>query len=44
MIEVEGDDRVGGSHSVSNLEGALGVFDGLYKPGYLDELRSEERA
>jgi hypothetical protein len=23
---------------------ALGVFDGLYEPGYLDRLRAEERA
>jgi hypothetical protein len=40
----EGEDRVGESHPAPNLEGALGVFAGLYKPGHLDELRAEERA
>jgi hypothetical protein len=44
MIEVEKEDRVGGPHPVSNIEGALGAFNGLYEPGYLDELRSKERA
>jgi hypothetical protein len=27
-----------------DLDRALGVFDGLYEPDYLDRLRSEERA
>ncbi len=27
-----------------DLSQALGVFDGLYEPGYLDLLRSQERA
>jgi len=44
MTETEGKDRVGESHPALNLEGALGVFNGLYKPGHLDELRAEERA
>jgi hypothetical protein len=44
MTETGGEDRVGESHPASNLEGALGVFNGLYKPSHLDELRAEERA
>jgi hypothetical protein len=28
----------------ADLSHALGVFDGLYEAGYLDRLRSEERA
>jgi len=27
-----------------HIEDAFGVFDGLYEPGYLDRLRSHERA
>jgi hypothetical protein len=27
-----------------DADAALGVFDGLYQPGYLERLRSEERA
>jgi hypothetical protein len=27
-----------------DVERALGVFDGLYEPGYLDRLRAGERA
>lgn len=26
------------------FESGLGVFNGLYRPDYLDELRSQERA
>lgn len=26
-----------------SFEAAIGVFDGLYEPGYLDRLRAEER-
>lgn len=25
------------------IEGAIGVFDGLYEPGYLENLRKDER-
>jgi hypothetical protein len=32
------------SLAAPNLVGALGVFDGLYGPDYLERLRSEERA
>jgi hypothetical protein len=44
MTETKGEDRVAEYHPVSNLEAALGVFNGLYTPGHLDELRAEERA
>jgi hypothetical protein len=27
-----------------DIDAALGVFDGLYEPGYLDRLRDGERA
>lgn len=44
MTEAESKDRVAWPPVVPGLEGALGVFNGLYEPGYLDELRSKERA
>jgi len=44
VVEAEGRDRILVHRARPDLEAALGVFDGLYGPGYLDELRSEERA
>jgi bifunctional DNA-binding transcriptional regulator/antitoxin component of YhaV-PrlF toxin-antitoxin module len=44
LIEAEGEDRIVVHRAAPDLTGALGVFDGLYEPGYLDQLRSEERA
>ena len=44
VIEAEGEDHILIHRARPDLETALGVFDGLYGPGYLDELRSEERA
>lgn len=44
VIESEGEDRILVRRARPDLETALGVFDGLYGPGYLDRLRSEERA
>jgi len=44
VIEAEGESRIVVHRAGSDLEAALGVFDGLYGPGYLDDLRSEERA
>lgn len=46
-IEADGPDtimvrRVRGTRR--DVEAALGVFDGLFEPGHLDRLRSEERA
>lgn len=42
-IEAEGIDRIVVRRR-SSPEEAFGIFDGLYPPGYLDELRSGERA
>jgi bifunctional DNA-binding transcriptional regulator/antitoxin component of YhaV-PrlF toxin-antitoxin module len=44
VIEADGAGRIVVHRAVPDLTSALGVFDGLYKPAYLDRLRSEERA
>jgi hypothetical protein len=44
MIEAEGTDRIVVYRAAPDLASALGVFDGLYEPGYLEKLRFEERA
>jgi bifunctional DNA-binding transcriptional regulator/antitoxin component of YhaV-PrlF toxin-antitoxin module len=44
VIEAEGADRIVVHRAAPDLAVALGVFDGLYGPGYLERLRSEERA
>jgi hypothetical protein len=36
-------DRIIVHRAERDLSQALGVFDGLYEPGYLEKLRSEER-
>jgi bifunctional DNA-binding transcriptional regulator/antitoxin component of YhaV-PrlF toxin-antitoxin module len=43
-IEAEGTDRIVVRRVSRDAERALGVFDGLYEPGYLERLRSGERA
>lgn len=43
-IEAEGPDAIVVRRAHRDLDAALGVFDGLYEPGYLDRLRAEERA
>jgi bifunctional DNA-binding transcriptional regulator/antitoxin component of YhaV-PrlF toxin-antitoxin module len=43
-IEAEGVDRIVVRRISRDVERALGVFDGLYEPGYLERLRSGERA
>lgn len=43
-IEAEGPDRVVVRRAGRGRDDALGVFDGLYEPGYLEKLRSGERA
>jgi bifunctional DNA-binding transcriptional regulator/antitoxin component of YhaV-PrlF toxin-antitoxin module len=43
-IEAEGPDTIIVRRARREIGEALGVFDGLYEPGYLDALRSEERA
>lgn len=43
-IEAEGPDTIVVRRARRDVDAALGVFDGLFEPGYLDRLRSEERA
>jgi bifunctional DNA-binding transcriptional regulator/antitoxin component of YhaV-PrlF toxin-antitoxin module len=43
-IEAEGPDRIVVRRVGADPAQALGVFDGLYPPGYLDDLRARERA
>jgi bifunctional DNA-binding transcriptional regulator/antitoxin component of YhaV-PrlF toxin-antitoxin module len=43
-IEAEGADRIVVRRIDKRAQSGFGVFDGLYEPGYLDRLRSEERA
>jgi len=44
VIEAEGADRIVVHRAAPDLRGALGIFDGLYEPGHLEQLRSEERS
>lgn len=43
-IEAEGTDRIVVRRRSRDVEGALGVFDGIYGPDYLKRLRSGEGA
>jgi bifunctional DNA-binding transcriptional regulator/antitoxin component of YhaV-PrlF toxin-antitoxin module len=43
-IEAEGVDTIVVRRAPRDIDDALGIFDGLFEPGYLDELRSRERA
>src|SRR4051794_36137370 len=43
-IEAEGADTIVVRRARRKVDEALGVFDGLFEPGYLDRLRSQERA
>jgi bifunctional DNA-binding transcriptional regulator/antitoxin component of YhaV-PrlF toxin-antitoxin module len=43
-IEAEGADRIVVRRLSGSTERGLGVFDGLYEPGYLERLRAGERA
>jgi bifunctional DNA-binding transcriptional regulator/antitoxin component of YhaV-PrlF toxin-antitoxin module len=43
-IEAEGADRIVVRRVSRDVERALGVFDGLYEPDYLERLRAGERA
>ncbi|WP_259310836.1 AbrB/MazE/SpoVT family DNA-binding domain-containing protein [Capillimicrobium parvum] len=43
-IEVDGPGRVVIRRVRHDVDAALGVFDGLYDPAYLDRLRAGERA
>jgi bifunctional DNA-binding transcriptional regulator/antitoxin component of YhaV-PrlF toxin-antitoxin module len=42
-IDAEGPGRIVVVRAARDLGRALGVFDGLYEPGHLDELRAGER-
>lgn len=44
VIEAEGLDRIVVTRSPSDRTTGLGVFEGLYEPGYLERLRAGERA
>ncbi len=43
-IEADGPDTIVVRRANRDVASALGVFDGLYEPGYLEQLRREERA
>jgi bifunctional DNA-binding transcriptional regulator/antitoxin component of YhaV-PrlF toxin-antitoxin module len=43
-IESQGPDLIVVRRTPRDVGAGFGVFDGLYEPGYLDALRSEERA
>jgi bifunctional DNA-binding transcriptional regulator/antitoxin component of YhaV-PrlF toxin-antitoxin module len=43
-IEAEGPDTIVVRRAHRDVDVALGVFDGLFEPGYLERLRSGERA
>ncbi len=43
-VEADGADRIVVRRVLREAERGLGVFDGLYEPGYLERLRSGERA
>ena len=43
-IEAEGPNRIVVVRAERDRARAIGVFDGLYEPGYLERLRSGERA
>lgn len=44
IIEAEGPDTIVVRRARLAMDAGLGVFDGLFEPGYLDRLRSGERA
>ena len=44
VIETDGPDRVVVRRAADDPQNALGIFDGLYPPRYLDDLRARERA
>lgn len=44
VIEAEGADRIVVHRAPPDPASALGIFDGLFTPGYLEKLRSEERS
>jgi bifunctional DNA-binding transcriptional regulator/antitoxin component of YhaV-PrlF toxin-antitoxin module len=43
-IEADGPDTIVVRRATQDVDSALGVFDGLFEPGYLEQLRGGERA
>lgn len=43
-IEAEGPDTIVVRRARRDVDAGFGVFDGLFEAGYLDRLRSQERA
>jgi bifunctional DNA-binding transcriptional regulator/antitoxin component of YhaV-PrlF toxin-antitoxin module len=43
-VEADGTDRIVVRRVARAAKDGLGVFDGLYEPGYLERLRAGERA
>ena len=43
-VEADGTDRIVVRRVTRATKRGLGVFDGLYEPGYLERLRAGERA
>jgi len=43
-IHAEGPDTIVVRRARRDVDAALGVFDGLYEPRYLEQLRARERA
>jgi bifunctional DNA-binding transcriptional regulator/antitoxin component of YhaV-PrlF toxin-antitoxin module len=43
-VEADGTDRIVVRRVARETKDGLGVFDGLYEPGYLERLRAGERA
>jgi bifunctional DNA-binding transcriptional regulator/antitoxin component of YhaV-PrlF toxin-antitoxin module len=43
-VEADGTDRIVVRRVARATQDGLGVFDGLYEPGYLERLRAGERA
>jgi bifunctional DNA-binding transcriptional regulator/antitoxin component of YhaV-PrlF toxin-antitoxin module len=41
-IEASGDDAIVIRRSPSGIDAAIGIFNGLYEPGYLQKLREED--
>jgi bifunctional DNA-binding transcriptional regulator/antitoxin component of YhaV-PrlF toxin-antitoxin module len=43
-IEADGPDTIIVRRTRRDVDAALGIFNGLYEPGYLEQLRARERA
>ena len=44
VVDTDGPGRITVRRSFENFQNALGVFDGLYPPRYLDHVRAGERS